>query len=341
MKKVHLLLALSTLLVVGCRHIDRDDHRYPPNSTATLKVVLNGPYVIVREKSRPDMITVFSPRDNQGLHRFYSNDLKEGKDQNVHITVAVDGRKPAANLPDLPIDPYFPPDFVANTEVWQRPPKGDPGKDYLVTIELPLPEKITYMSPLHPVTFEDGTQGYQATTLVLEYRITDFGKIRASDGSHSVSPLSTSDLQKKYNELCEDPEIGKKYYEGCANVRNMLEQCAGAKTALFFFGVGISPEEIRKHPYGYADDHAVDFFNNVILQSFPKWTGKRLAPKAYAPQRSGGSTGMLMEASFRPAGPSPRLHLITAFTGIGNGTAVIDCKAGNLVVSAQTTTTTK
>ncbi|HET9164821.1 MAG TPA: hypothetical protein VFP11_02410, partial [Candidatus Angelobacter sp.] len=289
----------------------------------TLKVVFNGPFVVVREESRPNMITVFSPRDNQGLHRFYSNDLKEGKDQNVHITVAVDGRKPAANLPDLPIDPYFPPDFVANTEVWQRPPKGDPGKDYLVTIELPLPEKITYMSPLHPVTFEDGTQGYQATTLVLEYRITDFGKIHASDGSHSVSPLSTSDLQKKYNDLCEDPEIGKRYYEGCANVRNMLEQCAGAKTALFFFGVGISPEEMRKHPPGYADDHAVDFFNNVILQSFPKWTGKRLAPKgAYAPQGSGGSTAMLMETSFTPAAPRPQLRLVTA---------VIDCKAGNVI----------
>jgi hypothetical protein len=328
MRKVRFLLALSILLVISIVIILIICLRHSPDSTTTLKVVLNGPFVIVREKSRPDMITVFSPRDNQGWHRFYSNDLKEGKDQNVHITVAVDGRKPAANLPDLPIDPYFPLDFVANTEVWQRPPKGDPGKDYLVTIELPLPEKITYMSPLHPVTFEDGTQGYQATTLVLEYRITDFGKIRASDGSHSVSPLSSSDLQKKYNELCED-EIGKKYYEGCANVRNMLEQCAGAKTALFFFGVGISPEEMRKHPYGYAEDHAVDFFNNVILQSFPKWTGKRLAPKgAYAPQGSSGSNAMLMETSFRPTAPRPRLRLVTA---------VIDCKAGNLIVTANTT----
>ena len=80
MRKVHLLLALSTLLVISIviiliiclRH-------HSPDSTTTLKVVLNGPYVIVREKSRPDMITVFSPRDNQGLHRFYSNDLKEGR----------------------------------------------------------------------------------------------------------------------------------------------------------------------------------------------------------------------------------------------------------------------
>ena len=53
-----------------------------------------------------------------------------------------------------------------------------------------------------------------------------------------MSPLSSSDLQKKYNDLCKTPRC-EKYYEGCANVRNMLEQCAGAKTALFFFGVGI------------------------------------------------------------------------------------------------------
>ncbi len=35
-----------------------------------------------------------------------------------------------------------------------------------MTIELPLPEKITFMSPLHPVTFEDGTQtAYMADQL--------------------------------------------------------------------------------------------------------------------------------------------------------------------------------
>lgn len=327
MKKVHFLLALTALLVIGCRHSDHHDHdRRSPDPTTTLKVVLNGPYVIVWTQSRPDMITVFSPRDSQGLHRFYSNKLTEYVDQNVHLKLAAEGLKPAAKLS---IDPYFPHDFVVKTDVWQLPRKGE---DYLVTIELPLPEKITFISPLHPVTFEDGTQSYQATNFVLEYQVTDLGNIRATHGSNSMSPLSSSDFQKKYNDLCEDPKIGKKYYEGCANLRNLLEQCAGAKTAVFFFGVGIPPEELFKHPdyADFAEAHAVDFFNNVILQSFPKWTGKRLAPKgAFAPRSPSGSTGMLMEASFRPAAPPP-LRLLPV-------TAVIDCKAGNLIVTANST----
>jgi|GEM_PF-2871451 len=326
MRKVHLLLALSTLLVIGCRHTDRDDHRYPPNSTTTLKVVLNGPYVIVWTQSRPDVITVFSPRDNQGLHKFYSNNLTEGVDQNVHLRLAAEGLKPAAKLS---IDPYFPQDFVVQTDVWQRPPKGDPGKDYLVTIELPLPEKITFISPLHPVTFENGTQSYQATNFVLEYQVTDLGKIRATHGSNSVSPQSSSDLQKQYDVLCGDAK-NRKYYESCANLRNLLEQGAGAKTAVFFFGVGIPLEVQREKPLAFIEAHAIDFFNNAILQSFPKWTGPRLAPKgAFAPQGPDSSKPMLMETSFRAAAPPP-LRLLPV-------TAVIDCKAGNLIVTAKTT----
>jgi hypothetical protein len=333
MKKVHLLLALSTFLVIGCRHTDRDDHRYPPNSTTTLDVIVNGPYTLVWIPSRPDVITLISPRDADGLHKFYLNDLTEGTDQNVHITLEADGLKVGKKLP---IDPYFPPDFIAETDVWKRPPEGDPQKDYLVTIELPVPQKITFVSPLHPVTFEKNRmQSFQATNFVLEYQVAEFGRIRAkSRQRNSIPPLSSSDLQKKYNDLCEIPENGKYFYESCANLRNLLEQCAGKKTAVLFFGVGIPLETqleyVRKYP-NFAAVHAVSFFN-LMLQSFPNLADKRLAMKDEVdPRRSDGSTVMLMETSFRPAAPRSRLLPVNAFT------AVIDCKAGNLIVTAKTT----
>lgn len=332
MRKVRFLLVLSALLVSGCRHIDHDDHHYPPDSTATLKVILNGPYVLVWAKDRPNVITVFSPRDHQDLHKFYSNSLSEGVNQNVHLRLAADGLAPAQNLL---IDPYFPKDFIVNTPVWQLPRKGAP--DYLVTIELPLPEKITFMSPLHEVIFDDEThtQSFQATSFILEYKVTDSGKIRAFHGSDSLRPLSSSDLQKQYEGLCADPE-NRKYYESCANLRNLLKQCAGAKTVVLFFGVGIPLEEQRKYVLkdpNYAEAHAVDFFNNVIPQSFPGWTGPRLALKgAFPPQNPSGSPPMLMETSFRPTAPYPRSVPVNAFF-----TAVIDCKAGNVIVNAQST----
>jgi len=324
MKKACFLLVLSALLVSGCRHFDHDDRHYPPDSTTTLDVIINGPWILVWTPSKPDVITLISPRDNQGLHKFYSNDLIEGVNQNVHLKLGADGLKRVAKLS---IDRDFPPYFVVNTKVWQLPRKDE---DYLVTIELPLPEEITFMSPLHPVTLTGGTPSFQATNFVLKYKVTDSGKIRATDGSNSLSPLSSSDLQKKYNDLCEKPENRKHFYESCANLRNLLEQYVGAKTKVLFFGVGIPLEKQIKMQPEDIEAHAVDFFNNAIQKSFPNWPGPRLAPKgAFAPQGSDGSRPMLMEISFRSGAPYlPRLLPVTA---------VIDCKAGNVIVTAETT----
>ena len=125
-------------------------------------------------KDKPKVLTVFSPRDP--LHEFYSNDpLGRGLESTRPHLYCGRRSEPAA---DWSIDPYFPKDFIVNTDVWQRPKDGDQ-EDYLMTIELPLPDKITFMSPLHPVTFENGKDSYIAGNFVLEYRVTDFGKIQA------------------------------------------------------------------------------------------------------------------------------------------------------------------
>jgi len=326
MRKVRFLLTLSTLLVISIVIILIICLRHSPDSPATLKVVFNGPFVLVRTKSQPNVITLFSPRDPEGLHKFYSNTLTEGTNQNVHLVLATDGLRSAA---DLSIDPYFPQDFVADTDVWKRPLDGDPAKDYLVTIKLPLPEKITFTSPLNPVTFENGTQSFQATNFVLEYQVTKSDRIHATSRElNSVSPLSSSALQKLYAALCGNADVRQRNYESCVNVRNLLEQCAGAHTSVLFFGVGIPLETQRAMPQERIDAHAVNFFN-LMLQSFPDLTSKRLKlPDKVDPRGSGGSTAMLMETSFRPVAPQPRLRLVTA---------VIDCKAGNVIVTAKTT----
>lgn len=330
MRKAHLLLALSTLLIIGCRHIDRDDHRCPPDLTSILDVIVNGPYTLVWTPSRPDVITLISPRDADGLHRFYFNNLTDGTDQNVHIALGTDGLKAGAKL----IDPYFPPDFIADTAVWKRPTERDPQKDYLVTIELPLPEKVTFVSPLHPVTFANGTQSFQATNFVLEYKVTDFGKIHAtSDGSSSVSPLSSSALLEQYAALCGKADVRQKYYESCSDIRNLLEQCARAKTKVFFLGVGIPLKKQIKMSHEEGEAHAVNFFN-LMLQSFSDLEGKRLIvpENQYNPKVFDRSTA-LMKASFRVTPSHPQLHPVP----VNAFTAVIDCKAGNLIVTAKTT----
>lgn len=322
MRKVHFLLAASALLVIiliSCL-------RHSSDSPSILKVVFNGPFVMLRTKTQPDRITVFSPRDPKDRHQVYINDLNNGMAQTVHVTLS-GGLEPSK---DWLIDPYFPRDFVVNTETWKRPPDGDPTKDYMATIELPLPEKITFTPPLYPVTLADGSQSLMATNFVLEYKVTNFSNFRATSPElKSLNPLSSSALEKQYRDLCDGSDVRQKYYESCVDIRNLLEQNANAKTAVFFFGVGIPKAKQMYMTDQEIDAHAIEFFN-VMLQSFPKWTGPRLGPGAFGPERSTDSTAMLMKASFRPAAPYPQARPVFY-------TAVIDCKATNLIVTAKET----
>jgi len=332
MRKVRFLLALSALLVICIVIILIICLRRP--SPDTFAVLLNGPIVLVQTPDKPNVITAFSPRDPENLHEFFPNRLQDGVSQKkqdgtaqaIHITLSPDGLKRVSDSAlDSVIDPYYPKELFVHTPTWKRP-----SDDYFVTIELPVPEKITFEPPLNPVTFKDGTQSFMATNFVLEYKVSDYSKIHAtSQQLNNLNPISSAGLQQQYAALCSNPDVRKRYYQSCNEIRHLLEQCAGAKTAVFFFGVGISMEEALKKAPEYLEAHAVDFFNKMILQSFPEWQGPTLAPKgAFAPKYSGGSTAMLMETSFSPATPRPRLRLVTA---------VIDCKAGNVIVTAKST----
>lgn len=347
MRKARFLLALSIVLVISIVIILIICLYRPHEPTTTLKVVLIGPYVLVWSPSHPNMITAFSPRDPKGLdgqtlHRFYANNLlpDDGINQNVHVTLKSGGLRPAAKLS---VDPYYPKAFIVDTEKWADK------NDYLVKIELPLPEKITFASPLSPVTLDNGARRFMATNFILEYRVTDPGKIEAkSDELGRLLPLPSSDLLRQYEILCQKPGVQQHYdyQESCASMRNLLEKSAESSTALFVFGVGIPLTKQINMTTEEVYAHAADFFNNFMLQSFPKWNGPRLSSRGpYIPEGTDsltpmlkgahgvpqGSTAMLMETSYRPAAPHPPLLLPV--------TAVIDCKAGNVIVTAQTTTT--
>lgn len=317
MRKNNFLLTLSILLsiaiviiVVICWH------HHARRLTTTLKVVLNGPYALVRTKANPNVITVVSPHDPEGIHRFYSNSLEEGNSQDVHITLSSDGLRPASSPQ---VNPGLA-DFMAETDLWVR-------EKYFVTIELPVPEKVTFAAPLHQVKFENGTIGYMATNLVLEYRVTDSEKIHmTSPELNSVSPISSSALEAQYEKRCSGADIRRNshYYASCIEMRNLLEQCAEVHTDVFFFGVGIPLETQMGLSEEIQSEHAVNFFNNVLLRSFPHLTSKRLAPKgAFEPAESSGPAAMLRKISFNPGEPQPHLRRVSA---------VIDCKAGNIQV---------
>jgi hypothetical protein len=320
MKKVYSILAVPVLLGIGmlsaCRH--RDDRHFPDTPPAIIKVVINGPFAIVWPKSDRSKIIVFTPRDPQNIHVFYVNDLTNSHDEgkNYHFKLLPEGVKAASSLT---VDPYLA-DFTAETGKWEDQ------KEYFVRIELPVPEKITFAPPLHQVAFANGSSGYMTTNFVLEYRVANPERVKVdSPELGGLHPLATAELQEQYAKLCAGPAANSRFHDSCIEIRNLLAQCAGPKAKVFFFGAGIPLEKQSKMNEFEESEHAVYFFNEVLLRSFPYLTSKKLAlPEKTGQPGMGGPRGMLMQASLKF--PEPHMRPLPV-------SAVIDCKAGGLVVT--------
>jgi hypothetical protein len=312
------LIVLAISMLSACRH--HHEGRFPVTPhPPTLKIIFNGPFAIMLKKNDPSRIIAFTPRDPKNVHEFYINDLEQSQDKkkNYFIKVTSDGLKPASTSPA--IDPYLA-DFTAKTDLWSR-------EEYFVTIELPVPDTITFAPPMKQVTFEDGTTGYMSTNYVLEYRVAGPSRIRAvSPGLKDLRPLSPSTLLKQFEALC-GGEWHDRFHDSCIEMRNLLAQCSGANTSVLFFGVGIPVTQHIKMSKDEAEDHAVTFFNDVLLRSFPHLAGKRLrSTTTPAPGRGDSPHAMLVPAVFR--GPSTGFRLLP----VSGYSAVIDCKAGGIIV---------
>lgn len=318
MKKVYILLAVPVLLGISmlsaCRR--HHDRHLPDTPPATIKVVINGPFAIVWPKSDRSKIIVFTPRDPQGIHVFYVNDLNNSHDEgkNYHFRLLPEGVKAASSLT---VDPYLA-DITTETDKW------DP-KEYFVRIELPVPEKITFAPPLQPVTFANGSSGYMTTNFVLEYRVAEPDRVKVdSPELGGLHPLATSELQEQYAKLCAGSAANSRFHDSCIEIRNLLAQGAGPQAKVFFFGAGIPLDKQSKMNWLEEKEHAVYFFNEVLLKSFPHLTSKRLAlPEKTGPSGTDGPRGMLMQVSLKL--PEPHIRALPV-------SAVIDCKAGGIIV---------
>jgi hypothetical protein len=164
-----------------------------------------------------------------------------------------------------------------------------------------------------------------STNYILEYRVKDPDKIKlVSPELPDARPLSSAELQKQFADLCGSP-VGRRVHDSCIEMRNLLSKYSRPGTSLFFFGVGLSVMEESKLSRFDEDYHAVTFFNDVLLKSFPHLTDKRLAPMAKSGREGEGSArGMLMPAVLQVQ--STRLRLLPV-------SAVIDCKVGGIIVT--------
>jgi hypothetical protein len=307
------LILLGLSLLSACHHRPEGPHPVPP-SLSTFKIWFNGPFAIVVLKSR---IIVFSPRDPDGLHGFYVNSLDDNQDstKNYHFKLEQEGFK---TVSATEIDHELA-DFTARTDLWKR-------EEYFFIGEFPKPYKITFAPPQHQITFANGSTGYMATNFVLEYEVTDREKIKAISPELGVlKPLTGAELRAQYARLCSKAGVKELHHDSCIGVRNLLEQCVGEQTSVLFFGVGT---QLATAPPGSmedfkASDHAVRFFNNVLLPSFPDLRYLRLAPPR-EPDKLVPSVGNGLLSSVSFSVPVSRIRALPV-------SAVIDCKAGGLI----------
>ena len=311
------LIVLAISMLSACRH---HHEGRPPATPQTLTsiVFLNGPFAIVLRKDDPSRIIAFTPRDPHNAHEFYINDLEQNQDnkKNYVINVMSDGLKPASTSPA--IDPYLS-DFTVKTDQWSR-------EEYFVQIDLPAPDRITFAPPTQQVYFEDGTTGYMSTNFVLEYRVAEPGRIRAVSGLKELRPLASSTLLKQFEGLC-NGGWRDQFHDSCIEMRNLLAKYSGANTSMFFFGVGIPVTRHIKMEKADREDHAITFFNDVLLKSFPNLGRKRIRFKPTPGPGRGDSPSMLKQVVFR--GPSAGFPLLP----VSGYSAVIDCKAGGIIVN--------
>ena len=137
--------------------------------------------------------------------------------------------------------------------MWKRPPKGDPGRlsgDYRAA---PSGENHLYVSAASG-DFCRWHAGLPGDQLVLEYRVADFGKIRANRWIAWREPAFPARLAEKYNDFMQKTRYSQTVLPG---LRRGAGTCSnnvpGGKTALFFFGVGISHGgDTQRRPSEYA-----------------------------------------------------------------------------------------
>ena|SRR5215831_2265540 len=268
---IQTMLAAPVVAALGGCTRDNDNVNASPTPSArggTLKVILHGPFVVVID-AEGHRVKAFLPYDDDGLHQ-----LRVATSKGVVVKDESEARKSRGYQftledpeHDLDVD-LLPRHIDAGFDDFRLREKPRQDASF-VTVELPMPELITFFPPPVPVQFVKSRLGMMPTNHVLEYRVRDFdkmNKVTLSSQLGSGGPLSCSDLRGQYEQHW---RAMKKGYESRqrGHIEGELNACAKAQVQAFFIGVGLAPDS-PAYP-GKAALHARNFFNK-LLSLFPK-----------------------------------------------------------------------
>jgi hypothetical protein len=308
------ILALPVASALGCQAEKNsgDAQKVSGPGQGTLRVVLNGAFAVVIQKNTRNRLRVFSPKDLSNVHEFYFNNPRESrpKNQPYNFELLTDGLEITARPPEVDGGLSA---FNVATDLWCQ-------DEYFITIDLPAPQRISFMPPLTNAVLATGAQIHIPSNLVLEYKITDLGRVRmVSQDMKDVAPIYFSDLVRNYSGLCSE-KGSEKFNSECRAMEKRYQSIPGSAPG-YFFGVGLA----SNHPDAA---HVLQFFNTRILASFPH-LAKRLELRSVTSgsvnqNRALSVSPGLESAVWRPEVQSPRLLQVAS---------IFDCTIAGPIVT--------
>jgi hypothetical protein len=270
LKSIFTLSALSAM--GGCRHDFRKDPRRPIPSGPKLAIILQGPFAVVLRKNGEHGVVAFVPKPDPGdmQHEFrflspLSNALMTGCGSYRFFL-------PHHGLETLDREPDISHGFDnVRVTVDEWTPRPD---DYFVTLELPSPERITYVPPLYPALFESGTSapgrlGSAPLNHILEYtvRSADGVRLRQNPSGNCERqehpPVSVEDILQRYGKYHQEmPESPDASFSQRPYIAKLLAQYS----FVYFIGVGVPPTQASS-PFSTRNriNHGIGFFNEKLL----------------------------------------------------------------------------
>ena len=199
------LLAMPIASTLGAGQHKAKGSSYPPRPAASgkLSVVVDGAFAIVVQKDRGSRIRIFTPREENDKHQFYFFDDPKRRDHKGPLRPQPTNRVYNFELSSEGLRTQTEPEidtglasFNVRTDEWCQ-------KDYFVTIDLPVPKRITFTPPPAPVKFRHHDRhGCMPVNHVLEYDVTDQSKVRMMLGEDLIGPTPCAELIRRYQDEC-------------------------------------------------------------------------------------------------------------------------------------------
>jgi hypothetical protein len=266
-------IILSTIFA-GCRrkspyesvnsYNSRINRPFPPGPSkiTTLKVILQGPFVLIVRGDDKNRITAYVPYDQGKMHQFYYPDSSTPQKGASYSFVLSEEGLEISHRPH--IDRGFD-DFNVGLTNWKPNPK-----DYYVALDLPAPDVVSYIPPPEGVLFEPASPGSPPrfgripNNHVLEYRVQNASKITLNSPElGELHPTPCRDQRTRYGGGQQEGR-GESNHEH-PNMDRELDSCS--QSVSYFLGVGL-PNGWDVGPNSvYLKDHAIQFFNDKLLPS--------------------------------------------------------------------------